>query len=523
MPACRGLFVMSVALGSIAAAAAVAQSPQPLGGEFQVNAYTDDTQEFVAVAVDDDGDFVVVWTSDAQDGDTFGVFGRRFDSAGTPQGSDFQVNSHTASDQAYPAIGMDAAGDFVVTWEGLDQDGDIGGVFARRFDSSGASQGTEFLVNAFTMGDQNRPAIGMNDAGEFVDRLAALSRRLGRCVRAALRRLRRRRGRALSRQRPHHDVQRRAEGRRGENGDFVVTWKSNPQAGGETEIFARRFASSGSAQGVEFQVNLYTPFAQGSPAIAAHLDGSFVIVWDSAYQTGSYRTVFARRFSSAGVAQGGELQVSSYTTSSQRFASVEMDDLGGFVVAWNGSYLDGDARTVLARSFTPSGEPRGEDFIVNTYTPSDQNHPALAVAPRGDFVVVWDSSQDGYSSGIFAQRFAGVGLLDVDGDGAVGPLTDGVLILRFLFGFTGSTLVSGARRPGLHPLRRGCDRALPHRRRPRSRHRRERRESWRCTDGLLVLRFLFGFTGTTLTSGAVGGDCARCDVATIEGYLSTLI
>jgi len=34
--------------------------------------------------------------------------------------------------------------------------------------------------------------------------------------------------------------------------------------------------------------------------------------------------------------------------------------------------------------------------------------------------------------------------LDVDGDGAIQPLTDGLLIVRYLFGFTGSTLVDGA-------------------------------------------------------------------------------
>ena len=36
------------------------------------------------------------------------------------------------------------------------------------------------------------------------------------------------------------------------------------------------------------------------------------------------------------------------------------------------------------------------------------------------------------------------GLLDVDGDGQVEPLTDGILILRWLFGLRGTALVSGA-------------------------------------------------------------------------------
>ena len=42
------------------------------------------------------------------------------------------------------------------------------------------------------------------------------------------------------------------------------------------------------------------------------------------------------------------------------------------------------------------------------------------------------------------------------------------------------------------------------------------------TDGLLVLRFLFGFTGATLTTGAVGAGCTRCDAAAIVAYLQSL-
>jgi hypothetical protein len=42
------------------------------------------------------------------------------------------------------------------------------------------------------------------------------------------------------------------------------------------------------------------------------------------------------------------------------------------------------------------------------------------------------------------------------------------------------------------------------------------------TDGLLILRFEFGFTGTTLTSNAVGANCTRCDGASIAAYLETL-
>ena len=34
--------------------------------------------------------------------------------------------------------------------------------------------------------------------------------------------------------------------------------------------------------------------------------------------------------------------------------------------------------------------------------------------------------------------------LDIDGDGESKPLTDGLLLIRYLFGFSGGSLVSGA-------------------------------------------------------------------------------
>jgi hypothetical protein len=42
------------------------------------------------------------------------------------------------------------------------------------------------------------------------------------------------------------------------------------------------------------------------------------------------------------------------------------------------------------------------------------------------------------------------------------------------------------------------------------------------TDGLLVLRFLFGFSGAQLTAGALGSSCERCDAEAIESYLEGL-
>ena len=110
------------------------------------------------------------------------------------------------------------------------------------------------------------------------------------------------------------------------------------------------------------------------------------------------------------------------------------------------------------------------EFQVNTYTEGSQAGPAVAIEPASDFVVVWTSNgQDGSSFGAFGRRFAfdgglyftlvctssvpslisahidsSLSLLDFELDGEVLPLTDGLLILRRLFGFSGQTLTTGA-------------------------------------------------------------------------------
>jgi hypothetical protein len=42
------------------------------------------------------------------------------------------------------------------------------------------------------------------------------------------------------------------------------------------------------------------------------------------------------------------------------------------------------------------------------------------------------------------------------------------------------------------------------------------------TDGLVVLRRLFGFSGATLTGGALGNGCSPCDAGDIAAYIDDL-
>jgi len=427
------------------------------GPEFQVNTYSINAQRYPAVALDTDFDFVVVWQSFDQDGSSEGVFARRYDSAGTALGAAFQVNSYTSGLQAYPAIALAGNGDFVVVWTSNLQDGSGTGVFARRFNSAGGPQASEFQVNSYTTGSQAGavvppgnagPSIAAEPNGDFVVVWHDLSQEgvganggvFGRRFDSA--------GTALavefhvntyttsSQVYPFVDV----DG----DGDFVVTWQSFDQDGAQFGIFARRFGSSGTAVAGEFQVNSRTFLTQRYPVVSLETNGEFVVVWQSISHDGDAEGVFGRRFAANGTGLAVEFQVNTYTSSSQRYPSVGVDGDGDFVVSWQSFGLDGESDGVFARRWNTLGQPVSVEFMVNDVTALQQTYPAIGINPVGDFVVAWQSNKYGTLHEIAAKRYDNVSVLDIDASGAITALSDGLLVLRFLFGFTGTSLIGGA-------------------------------------------------------------------------------
>jgi hypothetical protein len=98
-----------------------------VGPEFQVNAYATGDQTSPSVAADAAGRLVIAWTSNGQDGSGSGVFARRYDTARVP-GAEFRVNSHTTSSQADSSVAAMAGGAFVVVWTSDGQDGNGAGI-----------------------------------------------------------------------------------------------------------------------------------------------------------------------------------------------------------------------------------------------------------------------------------------------------------------------------------------------------------------------------------------------------------
>jgi hypothetical protein len=108
---------------------------------------------------------------------------------------------------------------------------------------------------------------------------------------------------------------------------------------------------------------------------------------------------------SAPIPVGPNFQVNTYTQGLQRTGDIAMDALGNFAVVWEGEG-PGDIDGVFAQRFNAAGVPQGGQFRVNSYTAERQgNYPSIAMSPAGDFVVTWGSQgQDGSGDGIYAQR-----------------------------------------------------------------------------------------------------------------------
>jgi hypothetical protein len=399
-----------------------ARAQVPAGSEFQLNSYTTGDQggggQRVqgAVAVDGNGGFVVVWTSLGQDGSSSGVFGQRFNAAGVTLGPEFQVNSHTTSFQDSAVVASDAIGNFVVVWRSFGQDNDSSfGIFGKRFNASGLAQGAEFQVNSFTPDGQYRPSLASDASGNFV--VVWVSRPqdgseygvFGQRFSAS--------GERLG---GEFQINSYTTGRQATpsvasdaSGNFVVVWRSDYQDGSGYGVFGQRFSAAGLPQGSEFQVNTYTPGPQRIPAVASDSTGNFVVVW--ARGVGSVYHIFGQRFSAAGAPQGGEFQVSTDTTVFPFFPSVASDAHGNFTVVWRSSgFLD----DVFGRQYDAAGTPRGSEFRINSYTTNAQQWVSVASDPDGDFVVVWESpGQDGSGYGVFGQRYGDL----IFRDGFEGP------------------------------------------------------------------------------------------------------
>ncbi len=191
-------------------------------------------------------------------------------------------------------------------------------------------------------------------------------------------------------------------------GNFVVVWASDdPAPGYDPEIFVRRYDRDGVAFGTAVQVSSSARDFERDPKVDIGDDGGFMVVW-SGFSDGEFTGIFGRRFAPDATAAGTEFTVNTFTSSSQSVPNIAALGNERFVVVWTsfGDH-DGSSGAVFAQRYDDSGAA-GTEFQVNTYTTGSQHEPKVArINAAGDFVVAWEDA-DSYRNQI--RLFSSVGV-----------------------------------------------------------------------------------------------------------------
>jgi VCBS repeat-containing protein len=392
----------------------------PVGGETLVNTTTAGTQQTAASAMDANGNYVVVWNG--QNGSGTSIFAQRYNAAGVAQGSQFQINNNAVNSESQPDVAIDNAGNFVVVWSGQDSNGT--GIFAQRYNAAGVAQGSNFQVNTTTAHDQSNPSVAVDANGNFVvvwqsddrgslalnadfnidmQRYNAAGVAQGGEVRVNT---------YSTNDQTLPDVGMDA------NGNYTIVWQSEkgllPLALppllslSDVDIIGQRYDAAGNKFGNEFTIGS-TVGSQQAPAISVNASGAFVVAWQGD-QSGTI-DIYAQRFNTAGTAQGGQIAVNTTIAGDQTRPDVALSDLGDFVVAWQSAGQDGNGAGIYLQQVSAAGVADGGEVRVNTTTAGDQQRPALGMDDAGNFVVVWDGNGSDSitaatdSAGVFTQLF----------------------------------------------------------------------------------------------------------------------
>lgn len=384
----------------------------PYGDQFQVNDYIVGRQQFSDIALDDEGNFVVVWVND-KDPDPNWISGRIFNADGTPATDEFQVNTLIGGQVEEPRVAMAGDGRFVVVWHDTDGlDGSMYSVRGQRYWANGLPYGSEMQINSTTLYVQGWPSVAMQDDASFLVVWMGNG--------------------------PSDDYGVHAQGFNwdgvptwpeftvndltsgdvsypdvsiGDGGLIAISWGSAATAGGDPDdsIQTRCFNWGGVVLGPQQQVNTYTNTDQYQSSVAVAPDGHFLVAYNLHYTLG----LGARLFQPDCTPATDEF-VASTTIDGGYWPDVTVDLQGRYVTTWIWQELKG-------RMLSASGVPIGdEEFLLSLHADWPTGaHPKVAAAPDGQFVATWQSNgstgNDNDSYSIQARRFAGFIGIFIDG------------------------------------------------------------------------------------------------------------
>jgi len=381
----------------------------PLGSNFKVNNEPgNEEQEHPCIAMDNNGNFVIVW-SDERSGD-WDIWGQRYTADGTTQGENFKISDDTGNElQYWPCCNCDKNGNLVVAWVDKRYYDDFE-IYAQRYWPDGTAIGNNFRVNTDTeYAMQLRPDISFDDAGNFI--IAWEDQRNDDWDIYAQRYLSD--GSTLGENFKINDdttgtSQRNASISSDLSGNFTVCWQDDRND--YQDVFAQRFTNDATPIGINFQVNTDTTNQyQFYPEISVADNGSFFITWED-HRYSYNGDIFSQSYFSDGTTMGNNSKVNDDVGSeNQGYPAIAVDGNESFIVTWTDN-REGD-ENIYGQRFSADGSALGDNFKVN-----DDNSPVViqwgptvAADAQGNFIITWEDLRSGFDSDIYAQRYASDG------------------------------------------------------------------------------------------------------------------
>src|SRR5258706_6563839 len=174
------------------------------------------------------------------------------------------------------------------------------------------------------------------------------------------------------------------------SGGFLVG-EDNAIDGRGLGIFALGLNSNFSAVQSPFRVNQIGAGDQARPRVALLNGGGAAFAGQGGRQ--GFQHIYARFLSTSNTWIGGDLQVNSLTTKSQRDPAMAALAGGNVAVVWGSlnQRTSGSMQDIYGQLLSPAGQKINAEFTVNQFTPFNQRTPAIAALSSGGVVVVWGS------------------------------------------------------------------------------------------------------------------------------------
>lgn len=326
----------------------------------------------------ENGYYIAVWSEHLLNSPKSGIRGQVFDPWGSIFGSELIISTSTSYLQDNPSVSLQSDGSFLVVWDSLEQDGSGRGIYGQFYKEFITPEGSEFLINTLTEGDQSYPAIS------------------------------------------------------GSNGYYIVTWETANEIYGQIydsnmgKIFKEEFLiDNGTIEhSIVSSFMCYTIFKQFF---------NMVVVWEKYNETTGYRTVYYRYYeyeiTDKTMISSEKTPIVSFEkekSCSPDISFILFDDtnlienrtiMGKFVIIWQNQFffLEQPFYDIYGQLFDIwvminetnfSIVPTGEIFKATTFFFSNHSFPTVSITKNYGFIICWQTySQDGDLNGIFGQIF----------------------------------------------------------------------------------------------------------------------